>query len=188
MSALQYLLTVAIDLYLILSILRIWLQIAEADFYHPVSQFIVKATQPIVGPLRRILPSLGRIDTSSLLLAFTVAGIKSFLLYMMYNQPLNIGTLSLLSLLICIKEAGILMFFMLIIRAVLSWFSQGHSSIDTILAQLTEPLMGPVRRLLPSLGGLDISPMLLIIGLNAMNLLIPDILSKFGVAYLWQLA
>ena len=76
MSAMQFLVSTLFELYLMVVLLRFWLQLARADFYNPFSQFVVKATHPIVGPLRRILPSIGRIDTATLVLALLVAGLK----------------------------------------------------------------------------------------------------------------
>ena len=69
MNSMQFLVSTIFDLYLMVVLLRLWLQLAQADFYNPFSQFIVKVTHPIVAPLRKILPSFGRIDTATLVLA-----------------------------------------------------------------------------------------------------------------------
>lgn len=79
-EALIYLITVVFDLYFMVVILRIWLQLVRADFYNPFSQFIVKATHPIVAPMRRILPSIGSLDTASVVLALLVVVVKILLL------------------------------------------------------------------------------------------------------------
>ena len=76
MSSVQFLIDFVFNIYLMVVLLRLWLQFARADFYNPFSQFVVKATQPIVAPMRRILPSIGRLDTATLVLALLVAGIK----------------------------------------------------------------------------------------------------------------
>ena len=73
MNATVFLVDTLFGLYLMVVILRLWLQLVRADFYNPMSQFIVKATHPIVGPLRRIIPSIGRFDTATFVLALVVA-------------------------------------------------------------------------------------------------------------------
>ena len=76
MSSVQFLIDFVFNIYLMVVLLRLWLQFARADFYNPFSQFVVKATQPIVAPMRRILPSIGRLDTATFVLALIVAGLK----------------------------------------------------------------------------------------------------------------
>ena len=76
MLTLTFLVKTLIDLYVMVLLLRIWMQWSRCDFYNPVAQFVVKVTQPIVKPLRRILPALGPIDTASLLLAFVLTTLK----------------------------------------------------------------------------------------------------------------
>jgi YggT family protein len=76
MSSVQFLIDFVFNIYLMVVLLRLWLQFARADFYNPFSQFVVKATQPIVAPMRRVLPSIGRLDTATLVLALLVAGLK----------------------------------------------------------------------------------------------------------------
>lgn len=183
MNALNYLFSIVIDLYLMLVILRIWLQASGADFYNPLSQFTVKATQPIIAPMRRVLPSLGRIDTASVLLALTVSCSKWIILMLMQSGQVDILSTLVLGTLGCIKEAGSLLFWMLIIRALLSWVSQGYNPIEMVLSQLTEPFMAPIRRVIPPLGGLDLTPMIVIIALNFINIFMGDLLGT-----LWLMA
>ncbi|WP_163932672.1 YggT family protein [Paraferrimonas sp. SM1919] len=175
MNAMQYLITVLFDLYLMVVLLRLWLQFVRADFYNPFSQFVVKATQPIVAPLRRVIPSIGRFDTSTLVLAFVVAATKWSLLMMMSSQ-IDLLNLALISTLSVAKELGMLLFWMLIIRAILSWVSQGFSPFEAVLAQMTEPFLAPIRRIIPPMGGLDLSLLILMIGLNFINKLIGDLI------------
>ncbi|WOT04273.1 YggT family protein [Shewanella youngdeokensis] len=172
MNALSFLVSTVFDLYLMVVILRIWLQLARADFYNPFSQFIVKATHPIVGPLRRILPSLGNFDSASFLLAISIVIIKFVLLSLMAGAPIHVPSILLVSLVSVFKEAGVLLFWMLILRAILSWVSQGHNPIEMVMTQLTEPLLAPIRRMLPQMGGLDLSLLVMMIILNFLNILL----------------
>lgn len=66
MNAANFLVSILFETYILIILLRVWLQMARADFYNPMSQFIVKATQPVVGPLRRVIPSLGGLDLACL--------------------------------------------------------------------------------------------------------------------------
>lgn len=171
MATLFFLLTTVFDLYLMVVLLRVWLQWARADFYNPLSQFAVKATQPVLAPMRRVIPSLGGLDLAGVLLALTVALLKFVVLFslaagMAGLNPLMLAMFTVLSVL---KQAGSLLFWVLVVRAVLSWVSQGRSPIDYVLIQLTEPLLAPIRRILPALGGLDFSVLVLFLILQALN-------------------
>ncbi|WP_028772614.1 YggT family protein [Shewanella waksmanii] len=172
MNAFSFLVSTLFDLYLMVVILRIWLQLARADFYNPFSQFIVKATHPIVAPMRRILPSMGNLDTASVVLALLVVVAKFVILSLMAGANIDIVTILIISIVSVIKEAGVLLFWMLIIRAILSWVSQGHNPIEMVMGQLTEPLLSPIRRLLPPMGGLDLSLLVMMIILNFLNILL----------------
>ncbi|KDM92673.1 YggT family protein [Photobacterium galatheae] len=176
MNSLVFLISTAFSLYIMVVLLRLWLQWARADFYNPFSQFIVKATQPIVGPLRRVIPSLGSLDLATLLLAYILTVVKFVSLNWVITGTLVLnpslffyGALSLL------KAAGGLVFWVLLIRAILSWVSQGRSPIEYVMHQLTEPMTAPIRRFVPVMGGLDLSVLVLFIGLQFANFLIGDL-------------
>lgn len=174
MSATVFLVSTLFNLYLMVVILRLWLQMVQADFYNPLSQFVVKATHPIVGPLRRIIPSIGRFDTATFVLALLVAGAKIFTLALMFGGAINPLSLVIVAFFDVIKETLSLMFWVLLLRAILSWVSQGQSPIDYVLHQLTEPFLAPIRRVIPPLGGLDLSVLIAIIALQFLQLLIQD--------------
>ncbi len=157
MNFLNFVILTLIQLYISVLLLRVWMQCVRADFYNPFSQFVVKITQPVVRPLRRIIPSIGSIDTASVILAYVLVLLEIIL-------P------SYLS------GAGKIIFWMIIIRAILSWVSQGRNPIDHLLFQLTEPLMAPIRRVIPAMGGLDFSAMIVILILYALNYLRVDVL------------
>ena len=178
MTSMQFLIGTLFDLYLMVVLLRLWLQLAQADFYNPFSQFVVKATHPIVGPLRRVIPPIGKLDTATLLLALLVAIAKTFCLGLVMGyviaDPIALlvsGGLGVLG------QAFQLVIYVLIIRAILSWVSQGgYNPIEMVLHQLTEPLLAPIRRIIPPMGGLDLSVMVAIIGLYFLSKLMDDIL------------
>lgn len=186
MNTLAYLLSMIIQIYTMILLLRVWMQWARCDFYNPFSQFVVKATQPIVGPLRRVLPSLGPIDSSSLLVAFILSLIKAIVLFMVVTfQPI----IWMSALLILLKTIGLMIFWVLLVMAVMSWVSQGRSPVEYVLMQLTEPLLRPIRNLLPSMGGIDFSPMILVLLLYVINMGVAEMLQSTGnmlLAGLWM--
>lgn len=176
MLTLTFLVKTLIDLYIMVLLLRIWMQWTRCDFYNPFSQFIVKITQPVIGPLRRVIPALGPLDSASLLLAFILAMIKFPLLMLIEMHVLILDPIYLLvGLLALLKAAGELVFWVVIIRSLLSWVSQGRSPMDVVLYQLSEPLMYPIRRILPAMGGIDFSAMVVILILYALNYLGMDL-------------
>ncbi|MTD37250.1 YggT family protein [Erwinia sp. CPCC 100877] len=176
MLTLTFIVKTLIDLYVMVLLLRIWMQWSRCDFYNPFSQFVVKITQPIIGPLRRIIPSMGPIDSASLLLAFLLATLKYPVLLLIQTGSLALAPMNLLvGGLSLLKAAGTLVFWMILIRAIMSWVSQGRSPFEFVLMQLTEPLMAPIRRILPAMGGIDFSGMGVILVLYLLNYLGMDL-------------
>ena len=174
-----FLVNTLFDLYLMVVILRLWLQLVRADFYNPASQFIVKATHPIVGPLRRVIPSIGNFDTATLVLAIAVAALKFVALTLLFGSgTINPVAIIVLALITVLKQALSLMFWMLIIRAILSWVSQGQNPIEYVLYQLTEPFLAPIRKVIPPIGGLDLSVLIAIIALQFIQILLQN---TFGI-------
>ena len=179
MSASVFLITTIFNLYLMVVLLRLWLQMARADFYNPFSQFVVKATHPIVGPMRRDIPSIGTFDVATLVLAILVAMAKYLVLNLLFGGNINPVGLVIISLLDVVKEFLTLVFWVLILRAVLSWVSQGRNPIEYVMQQLTEPFLAPIRRIIPPIGGLDLSVLIAIIALQALQLVLRDYLPYY---------
>lgn len=170
MLTLTFLVTTVLNLYIKVLLLRIWMQWTRCDFYNPFSQFVVKITQPVLKPLRWIIPAMGPLDTASLLLGY----ILSVLLFtLVYIQQIHVAIFNPIflyfSLLALVKAAGSLVFWIVIIRSLMSWVSQGQNPVDYVLLQLTEPLMAPVRRIIPAMGGIDFSAMVVILILYLLN-------------------
>ncbi len=176
MLTLTFLAKTIIELYVMVLLLRIWMQWSRCDFYNPFSQFIVRITQPIIGPLRRVIPSLGPVDTASLLVAFILTTLKFPLLLLIQAGVISLDPVNLLvGLLSLLKAAGSLIFWVIIVRSLMSWVSQGRSPIEYVLMQLTEPMMAPIRRIIPAMGGIDFSAMGVILILYVLNYLGMDL-------------
>lgn len=171
-GAFIYILQTLGQLYIFVVLLRFMLQLVKADFYNPVSQFVVKATQPLLMPLRRFIPGYGGLDLASIVLALLLYMALSFLLLTLAGVPaaallLNIFIWSALSLAALFFK---IFFFALIISVVLSWVAPHSNNPAAILVrQLAEPVLLPIRRLLPDLGGIDISPIFALLALNLIN-------------------
>ncbi|VEB95475.1 YGGT family [Cedecea lapagei] len=183
MLTLTFLVKTLIELYVMVLLIRIWMQWARCDFYNPFAQFIVKVTQPVVGPLRRVLPSMGPIDTSSLLVAFILTTLKFPILLLIQSGGLSLDPFNLvIGVLSLLKSAGTLVFWVIIVRSLMSWVSQGRSPIEYVLMQMTEPMMAPIRRILPAMGGIDFSAMVVILILYALNYLGMDLFPNLWYA------
>jgi len=172
MNALNFLIAVIFDLALMVIILRIWLPLVRADFFNPVSQFVTKVTNPLVAPLRTFLPTVGRLDLAPVVLAVIVGTLKLAALMLSAGQGVPWLVIGLYGALVAVGAFLQLLFWILVIRALLSWFSQGYNPMEAILQQLTEPLLAPIRRILPPLGGLDLSVLVLIILVQFLRVLL----------------
>lgn len=180
MSASFFLVDTIFNLYLMVVILRLWLQFVRADFYNPFSQFVVKATQPIVALLRRIVPSMGAFDTATFVLALFIACAKIAVISMFFsNAAFNPIAVLIIGSITLLKQFLSLIFWMLILRAILSWVSQGGNPFEYVLSQLTEPLLSPIRKIIPPLGGLDLSVLIAIIALQFIQLVLQDLIGPF---------
>lgn len=176
MNAFVFLFKTLFELYIMVVLLRVWLQWAKADFYNPFSQFVVKATQPIVRPLRKVIPSIGPIDTASVLFALVLSGLEVIVL----NLILGGGIPPLLSILftgaiLLVSNIFQLIIYVIFAGVILSWVVRGYHPVAAALFQLTEPLLRPIRSILPNMGGLDLSPMLLLLGLYFIRILLTDL-------------
>lgn len=171
-GALNFILIYLFDAYIMVVFTRFLLQLLRADFYNPVSQFVVKATTPVLKPLRRIIPGVGGLDNASLVLIFTLI-VAKLLLW----SFINFGALAPLQdlAILLLKTTALLLinyfFIILLVSAVMSWVAQGYHPVAAVLFQLSDPIVAPVRRLLPAMGGIDFSPMVVMLGLYVVRIL-----------------
>ena len=159
--------------FLLVVILRFLLQLVRADFYNPLSQFIVKATNPVLIPLRRIIPGFAGLDVASLILAYAIqVGVMAVIFWLSFafipwGNILLWAPLALVSLLLNIYFWG------LIIMVVASWIAPNSYNPALILInQILEPVMRPIRNLLPNLGGIDFSPIAIFLAIQMIEILV----------------
>jgi len=171
-----FLIDTLFSLYILAVLLRFLLQWCGADFYNPISQFLVKVTHPPLRILRRFVPSIGKIDTSSLILVLILQMLSDFSILLLKGVTINIGALTVLSITQLISLLINVFVFAVFARAILSWMNPGaFNAAASILATLTEPLLDICRKIIPDLGGIDLSPLvaLLLLQLAKMVILPP---------------
>jgi len=169
-------------LYIMAVLLRLLLQMVRASFYNPFAQFLVKITNPTVVPLRRIIPGIAGFDVASLVLLLALQALQITLTSLLLDQNLAPAGLLVLAIAKLLNLLIYVFFFSILIEVILSWVRPGdYSPITALIHSLNEPLLGPARRLLPPLGGLDLSPILVMIGLRLLAMLLVAPLTDLGL-------
>ena len=170
------------SLYLLAVVLRFLLQLVRADFYNPLSQFIVKATNPPLIPLRKVIPGWGGIDIASLVLALLVQAIAIVLILLLngiqpHFQVVLWAALGIIGLLLKIYFWGLL------IVIIASWVAPNSYNPALILMnQILEPVTKPIRNLLPDMGGIDISPIFLLLSIQICEVILNALVNASGLA------
>ncbi len=180
---LTFLIQTLFHLYILAVMLRFLLQLVRADFYNPICQFLVRVTHPPLAPLRRLLPSIGRADTASIVLMLMLQFIALALVVVIAGRSINAGFLLVYSVAELVNLLLNVFLFTVLIRVILSWINPGshHPAVD-LLHSLTEPLLGPARRLIPPIGGLDLSPIAVLIGIQVVKMLVVPPLQQMAFA------
>ena len=191
-EALSFLLNTVIDLYVMVVALRFLMQAVRADYYNPIAQFVVKASNPPLIPLRRVIPGLGGQDMAALVLCLVLLILKLFLFQLLglhssvagYGIPLG-GASAVLIIYLAALDLLALFFniflFAIIIQAIISWINPGsYNPVSGLLENITAPLLNPVRRFVKPVAGLDLSPLVALIILQVVKILV--IKTLLGVA------
>jgi len=180
-NAAVYLITTLFTLYLSLVMLRFLLQLVRADFHNPLSQFVVKATNPPLRLLRRFIPGLGGFDLASVVLLFALQMLMIWLIHVANAQGINLLGLTLMSVAELISLMLNIFLVAIIAQVILSWFGpQGYNPIVGLIYSLTEPVLRPARRTLPSISGIDFSPLLVFLAMNLLKILVIAPIADLG--------
>jgi YggT family protein len=169
-DALVYLVDTLLTAYLYLLILRFVMQLVRADFRNQFAHFVVVVTNPVIMPLRRVFPPAGKIDTASVLAIVIVAALTIGALSMLAHQVL-LDPLTWLSATALMLLRAFLMFFTgaIFIYALMGWVvPAGYNPVMALLGAVCEPLLRPFRRLIPPIGGLDLSPLWALLALGVL--------------------
>ncbi len=169
-----FLIGVLFNFYILLVMLRFLLQAVRADFYNPMSQFVVRLTTPALRPLRRIIPGVGGIDVAALVLLLALQLLELVLIHSILGETLNAWILLVLALGELVSTALMIFIVAIIIQAVLSWIqSASYNPFTVVLYQLTSPILRPFRSLLPPVSGIDLSPMIALLVLYLVRMAVP---------------
>jgi len=172
-NAISYLVGTLIDLYVAAVLLRLLLQWVRADFYNPLCQFLVKLTNPALVPLRRVIPSIKKLDTASVFLMLALEILGVWIISRIGSNPLNVQQIVAFSAIKLLMAVLMTYFFLIIASVILSWIgrSMRHPVIPLVF-QLTEPVLRPFRRFIPPIAGLDLSPLFALIAIRFLILLL----------------
>lgn len=160
-----FLISSLFDLYLFILVVRLVLVFAGANWFDPMTQFIVKATNFIITPLRRMIPNINRLETSTLIVILAMEAIKFTVISLISVGTPNILGVLVLSLADTFKLFVQFFFYAILIQVVMSWI-QPQAPVMQLLYRVTSPIMRPVQRLIPPIGGMDISPIPAMLGLQ----------------------
>ncbi|MFN5744650.1 MAG: YggT family protein [Methylococcaceae bacterium] len=173
-----FLIDTLFGLYVFALVLRFLLQWTGANYQNPISQYLIKITHAPLRVLRRVIPSLGRVDLASLILIFLLQLVSGYLVFLLKGAQPTLAAMSVWSLSQILELVLNIYFFAVIVRALLSWVgpSAAYNPVIALIYSLTEPLLQGSRRLVPATGGIDLSPMIpLIIIQLAKMLVIPPL-------------
>lgn len=172
-----FLINTLFTLYISAVLLRFLLQYFGADFYNPISQFLIKITHPPLKVLRRFVPAIKKLDTASLVLAFVLQVSAFLFISLLKGISIGIAALAMLSFAELVELFINIFIFAVFVRALLSWVNPGDfDAASSILVSLTEPLLNICRKFIPDMGGIDLSPLLVLLLLQlAKMILLPPL-------------
>lgn len=181
-NPLEFVIGTLFSLYVLVLMLRFLLAWVRADFYNPVSQFLVKITNPVLIPLRRIIPPLGGVDMASVVLMLVVQMLGIALILLLRGGGIGVQALVFISLAELVDLLFKVFIYGILIQAILSWVNPGtYNPAVSLLHALTEPVLRPVRRVLPPISGMDLSPLLAILALEVVRRLVVPLLGALAV-------
>lgn len=174
-QALVFIIRTLVDLYIITFVLRIILQWVRADFRNPLTQFILRITNPLVIPLRRFVPPIGGLDTATLIVVVVLELIVTIVVTNLTcsGEPNVLQVISMTVLRVVYLTLRVYLFIILI-YVIMSWISPGtYNPAARLMESIAQPVLRPLRRLLPPIGGLDLSALFALIGIQALTMLLP---------------
>lgn len=174
-TALHFLLNTIFNLLTLLFLLRFFLQLFKAPFNNPLAYMVVSLTDFAVKPARRIIPSWGKIDLSTLFLALLTQLILQFCLLWLRDLPISLVGNAIWTSLIGMGFLGVfrtaldVFFYAILLQVILSWVNP-QSPVTNVLNCLTKPILAPIQRILPNAGGMDFSPVVALILIQMLNI------------------
>ncbi|MGC9385649.1 MAG: YggT family protein [Hydrogenovibrio sp.] len=161
-------------------ILRFFMRATYVDWRHPVVNFIAKVTNPLCAPLNMVLPKPGRWDWSALLTAMIIQAVFVILLGYLTDRSFSVGLIAISAVTEILNQMLDMMFWLIIIQVILSWVSQGYNPNTAIFYQLAEPILRPFQKLVPPIGGFDLSPIVAIVAIKLTQIVVVGSIAQFG--------
>ena len=180
-NAATFLVSTVLGLYTLVILLRLLLQLVRADFYNPISQFIVKISNPPLRPLRKIIPGVFGIDSASIILTLGLKALELLIIISLNNGPITSSGIAVLTIAETLGLVINVFLFAIFIQVIISWVNPGtNSPFSSLLSSLTSLILRPTRRIIKPVGMLDLSPMAAIVFLYLLTMLIVAPLRDFG--------
>ncbi|AKS43072.1 YggT family protein [Wenzhouxiangella marina] len=172
-AAFSFLVETLVQLVLTVVLLRVLLEAVRADWYNPVCQGVIRLTEPMIKPLKSIFPRMGRVNVAGLVLLYLLQLLGLFVLALIVGVSPDPLALALYALLRLVRLLLVVYLVLIIATVIISWIGQGmRHPIIPLLFQLTDPVLAPIRRVLPPLGGFDLSPLVALIGIQFLIILL----------------
>lgn len=174
MQAIAFLVGAILWFVIIAFLLRVILQLVRADFRNPLAEAVVRFTNPLVLPLRRVIPPAGKIDAASIIALLLVEAVACFIILSLQQFHVASASFFLQYLLHDLARRVVALYIVaVLLYAILSWVAPGtYSPAAALVSRLCEPLLRPVRRIIPPIAGLDFSALIVLIALQALLILL----------------
>jgi YggT family protein len=177
-NPLEFLISTLFSLYIVAVMLRFLLGLVRADFYNPISQFLVRITNPLLIPLRKVIPSIGKFDSAAMLLMIVLQLSAVTLIMLLRGEEISSAILIIVTLATLVSLLLDVFMFAIIVEVIISWMNPGsYNPVSSLLHSLTSPLLRPIRHLIPPIGGIDLAPLFALIGLQVLRMLILPLLA-----------
>ena len=182
LQATIFLVELFFDIFILALFLRYLFTTVRVDSLNPLSSLIIKITNPLLKPLRRTIPGYLGIDWSSVLALFLVQAIEITLIALIVNGAIPpLSGLIILTIGYLLRMILYIFLFIILIQVIISWINpNAYSPITTIMHQISEPILKPVRQLIPPAGGLDFSPLIVLVVINLLMILVISPLMDLG--------
>lgn len=160
--------------------LRFLMRAAHADWRNPIVNFVAKVTNPLCAPLNKLLPIKGRWDWSAVLTALIIQAAVVVAIGWIVGKNFGITLILISSITEILNQLLDMLFWLIIIQIILSWVSQGYNPNTAIFDDLTRPVLEPLRRIIPPIGGLDLSPMVAIVAIKLTQIVVVGSIAQIG--------
>lgn len=167
-----FLLQFAVGLVIFALMLRFLMRAAHVDWRHPIVHFIAKVTNPLCAPANKALPTRGRWDWAAIITAIVIQAVFVWVIGLLTDRDFGVVAIALASMTEIMNQLLDMMFWLIIIQAILSWVSPGYNPNTEIFNQITRPILAPFQRMIPPMGGLDLSPLAAIVAIKLFQIVV----------------